>query len=699
MNDKREDTTLLWRDYQRGLTYQSQSGLAKNLPEFVRFFEGKQWPAPTKNTKNLPRPVVNIVKMICRNKKAAILSSRVRIVYSTPRPGVDVESFNRFSDHICREIGQEQKDKEAIDDATKKGTYVFHYYWDSEARGMLGTSTGGMRVECIDPLSIFFANPKERDEQKQRWIMISSREDVSSVRAKADKDVDPESIVADQQDEANRYGTIEQEGDELCTVLTRYFRKNGEVWCEKATKSVVVNKPFPITPDVEAAMRRLKEDTPSEKDEKTDAPRMDAPNNDLTDAARNEPSKLVPKSARAVLYPIVVGNYEPRQGSIFGLGEVEGLIPNQKAINFNLAMLLLNSQQMAWGKYVVHKDALKEQVISNEPGQVLVDHTGTGQGIRKMSESSMPQQPLQLVDTMTQLTRSVTGSSEVMTGESIGANMSGAAIAQLQSQAQIPIEDLRDSFHKVKIKQGRVLAQFYKLFYRDAEYAYEGEAPSPAVGQGAVGQGMIEQGMVDQGVVAPGGKITQIGRFTGADYADVDFEVSCEVMSGTRFSTAGDINVLDVLFGRGAISLRTYIEAYPDDAISNKAKLLECIEGEASDQVAQLTAQLQQAMAQLQESAQIIKDQKQTVDDAVQCIRGNSNLKAQLVELQAEAEQKIGMANAQIAAGNRKIAETTEDAQYFAETLYNMAGDNTMPWGGSVVPAGMGGGAHGMPQM
>lgn len=673
MNDKREDVTALWRDYQHGLDYQVQSGLAKNLPEFVRFFEGKQWPAPTKLTRNMPRPVVNIIKMICRNKKAAIGASRTRIVYSTPRSGVDVESFNRFSDYICREIEQEKYDKEAIDDAVKGGNYNFHYYWDSEARGMLGNSTGALRVECIDTLSIFFADPTEQDEQKQRWIMISSRESVASVRAKADRDVDAESIVADEADEGDRYGTVEQEGDELCTVLTRYFRRDGEVFCEKATRSVIVNKPFPITPDIEGAMRRLTD---------ADGQSMDAPNNDLPDRATNEQSKLMPKRARAVLYPIVVGSYERRKKSIFGLGEVEGLIPNQKAINFNLAMLLLNSQQMAWGKYIVHKDALKDQVITNEPGQVIIDHTGTGQGIRKMGEVGSSPQPLQLVDTMTQLSRSVSGSSEVMTGESIGANMSGAAIAQLQSQAQIPIEDLRDNFHKVKIKQGKVLAQFYKLFYRDAEYAYE-------------------QGEGDE-------RQTNVGRFTGTDFADVDFEVNCEVMSGTRFSTAGDINMLDVLFARGAISLRTYIEAYPDDAISNKSMLLECIEREASDQVTQLTAQLQQAMAQLQESAQIIKDQKETVDHAVQCIRENSNLKVQLVTLQAEAEQKIGEANAQIAAGNRKIeederalAEVTEDATMFAQTLDNIAHDDELFRDGHVtrpamIPAAVPGGAYGM---
>lgn len=661
MDNHREDTTALWCDYQHGLDYQIQSGLAKNLPEFIRFYEGKQWPAPTKLTKNMPRPVVNVIKMICRNKKAAISSSRVRIVYATPRAGVDVEGFNRFSDYICREIEQEKHDKEAVDEAVKKGTYVFHYYWDSEARGMLGNSTGGLRVERIDPLSIFFADPTEQDEQKQRWIILSSRESVASVRAKADADIDVDRIVADEADEGDRYGTVEQEGDELCTVLTRYFRRDGEVFCEKATRTVVVNKPFSITPDIEGAMRRID----AQKDANQD---MDAPNNDLPDKATDEPSKLDPKRARAVLYPIVVGSYERRQGSIFGLGEVEGLIPNQKAINFNLAMLLLNSQQMAWGKYIVHKDALKNQVITNEPGQVLTDYTGTGSGIRKMGEVGMSQQPAQLVDIMTQLTRSVSGSSEVMTGESIGANMSGAAIAQLQSQAQIPIEDLRDNFHKVKIKQGKVLAQFYKLFYRDAEYAYE-------------------QGEESR-------KQTSTGRFTGTDFADVDFEVSCEVMSGTRFSTAGDINVLDILFGRGAISLRTYIEAYPDDAISNKSKLLACIEREAGDKVAQLSAQLQQATAQLQESAQLVKDQKETVDHAVSLIRENNNLKAQIVAIYGEAAKKIGLANAQIEAGNRKIAETTEDAALFAQTLDNVFHDDELFHDGGVTGApGMSGAA------
>ena len=120
------EVTSLWEDYQNGLSYQQSSGLAKNLPKFVKFYEGDQWAAPTKNTKNLPRPVVNIIKMICRNKKSAILSVPVKIIYRAEDDMADVEKFNRFADYIQKELGQEALDKKAIDDGVKKGSYFYH---------------------------------------------------------------------------------------------------------------------------------------------------------------------------------------------------------------------------------------------------------------------------------------------------------------------------------------------------------------------------------------------------------------------------------------------------------------------------------------------------------------------------------------------------------------------------------------------
>lgn len=640
--DVNEETTTLWDDYQNGLSYQASSGLSKKLPEFVRFYEGKQWAAPTKNTRNLPRPVVNIIKMICRSKKSAITAAPVRIIYRAEDETVDVEKFNNFAAYIQKEIGQEGLDKKAIDDGVKKGSYFFHYYWDSEAKGKDGIKEGGLRCEVIDPLSIFFSNPTELDEQKQKWILIASREDVESVRAKCDSDVDPELIVADETD--NKYGVIEQEGNKLCTVLTRYFRKNGEVYCEKATKTVIINKPFSLAPDIAAAGRELGFEE-------------DAPNNSLPD---NHDETLVPEGVRAYLYPVVVGNYEIRENSIYGLGEVEGIIPNQKAINFNLAMMLLNAQEIAWGKYIVLPNALRGQVISNEPGQVLTDYSNTGTGIRKMSEQTMQSQPLQLIDSIMSMTRNVTGANEVMSGEVLGSNMSGAAIAQLQSQAQQPIEDLKDAFWLVKEKQGKVLAQFFKLYYEQKEFSYE----ETAVKRDAQGNPVLNKlGQPEEEEV----QFTDV--FNSSEYAGVEFSVVVEATSGTKASTAGDINALDVLLSKGLISLKTYLKAYPKDALSNRTEILKGIEEDEQSQLAALQQQLAQYAQQVEQSTKIIQQQKETVDKVVSLIQENNQLKTIIANLYTEAKAKIEAGNQQIQLGNEKIAEVQQDATDFAQVI------------------------------
>lgn len=650
-----EGVTKLWELYDNGVSYQASIGLRKNIPEYVRFFEGKQWAKPTQRTKNLPRPVINIIKMICRSKKAAILSSPLRNVYHSDI-GVDVTKLNRFSDYIVKELGQDKHDRNAIDDAVKKGTYIYHYYWDAEARGMDGSYAGGVRCELIDVLSVFFSNPTEPDVQKQKWVLIATREEVSAVRDKCTLEEERGKVGPDEQ-ENNAYGTVEQDGDNLCTVLTRYFRRDGEVYYERATKNAAVTPPTPLAPDIKAAMRELGYDEEAEGD-----------------AMPDEADKGESKALGAYLYPIVVGVYDKREKSIYGLSEVEGLIPNQKAINFFFAMCLLNAQENAWGKYVVSPGALKGQSITNEPGQVLIDHTKTMQGIKKLTEQTLHSMPLDLVNTLTQLTRSVTGATEVMTGEVLGKNMSGAAIAQLQSQAATPIEDLRDNFKEAKKQQGLVLAQFYKLYYSGKKFSYEEERARID----AAGNPMTDE--LGEPVME---KAKGFDTFNGEEFKNAELDVVAETTTGTKSSAAGDINILDTLLAQGKISLKTYFNAYPEDAISNKSEILKGIEADEQAELTRLRAQIEGFAAQMQAQAQeldtakgLLQKQKETVDKAVSVIQENSRLKTQLVALYTEAQGKINQANAQIAAGNQRIAEDeakiselTSDATLFAEEI------------------------------
>ena len=638
----------LREDYERGVAYQGTLGMTSDFPRFIKFYEGKQWPRPTKNTKNLPRPVINFTKMICRNKKSAILARKLRLAYKAENEDIDVTPFNEFAAYVMKELEQDRLDKECVDDGVKKGPYCFHYYWDADARGKDALSDGALRCERIDPLNVFFANPKEKDEQKQRWIIISCREEVSTVRSKADEDVDLNAICSDESDDS--YGNSEQDGEKLCTVLTRYFRVGGEVWCEIATKNAIVRKPFPLAPDVEAARAYLgygDEDEP-----------YDAPTSNLPDGTEKESVERA--RPKAPLYPVVMGSYESREGSIYGIGEIEGLIPNQKAVNFQFAMSLLNAQELAWGKYVVHPNALKGQTITNEPAQVLTDYSGTGNGIKKLSEQVLHGEPTKLAQELIQLSRSMAGSSEVMNGEIVGANMSGAAIAQLQATATQPIEELADNFRLVKEKQGRVVAQFLKLYYIDKPFKYEKSEPK-----------LDEQGrpVFDELGRPISEKVSYSTVFSSSAYENVDFDVIVEAVSGTKASAAGDIALLEALFSQGKISFKTFIKLYPDEALSNKQELLRIAEEEEASLIEEIKRQLDEALAQIAQYQSQLAEQQKTVDSVVVIINENNNLKRLLATLYTEASEKIKTANEQIKRGNAAIEETRSDAQLFATEL------------------------------
>ena len=665
------EVSSLWKLYENGRGYLSSMGLSTKLPLYNRFYEGDQWPAPTRATKSLPRPVVNFVKMIVRSKKSFILASKARIHYEAELSEVDLTALNDFADYMVKEIGQEELDREAVQEACVEGTYIYHYYWDSEAVGRDGRVAGGMRAELLDPLAVVFENPTQRDEQKQKWIIIVTRETVDSVKAKADKGVDLTAIVPDEA-EADDYGTVEQDGSKLCTVLTRYFRKDGEVYVEQATKGVCFKGPSPIAPDVEAARAELFSDSPAAEDAEEDGD-VDPPNNSLPDAAGKAAEKsrgkepLKGERSRAYLYPIVVGQYEPRKKSIYGIGEVEGLIPNQKYVNTLLGMALLNVMAVAWDKYIAHPNALRHQVINNEPGQVLIDYSNTnGQGIKRMGGAALSSLPVSLVEAIMTMTRTVTGSSEVMNGETIGTGFSGAAIALLQEAAKHPINDLREAFWNVKKKQGLVMAQFFRLFYQGAEYVREEKKNN-------------EDGTVEKAKVR--------ATFDAETMENVKFDVVCEATIGTNSSSAGTIALLDQLFTGGHISLTTYIKLYPADALTNKSELLEAVQAMEADKVTLLEESLKQVQGELDRCMAQMAADEQMVSRVRSIINENKELQLALGGLYAESSEKLAAANEQINQGNAKIQEQNADIMKALQEIAQLQGLDLRELAGQIMAA------------
>ena len=685
--DEQEVITKLWEDYENGQAYQRSLGLTTQIPINVDFYEGRQWAAKTESTKHIPRPVVNIVKFIARNKKASIVGSPVSIVFTSNRNPEMANKLTEFNKTIEREMEMDEIRNRKVHEGLLKGTSVIHYYWDAEAKGEMGEFEGGVRAEVIDALNVFFANPQERDEQKQKWIIIASRIEVDAAREMLSKKYAANKDLV-QPDDAEKYYTDEEEqdGTELCTVLTRYFRKDGEVFYERGVKGTMLHDAIPMTPssvDVEEDYETEEiesvegyENEPKNKAKSHDkryGNKMDDGEDKLQDFPNKQADeKIVSDSKKFMLYPISVYNYETREKSIYGISEVEEIIPNQKALNFIFMMQLLSIQNMAWGKWIVKAGALKQQ-ITNAPGQILTDHTPYGvKGISRSDEPPINNAPMAFVDQLISTTRVVTGSTEVMTGEAQTSGQSGQAIANLQAQALKPIQELRERYLRSCKKEAKIVKQFYELFYDGKEFEYSIEGSNPMQMMQGMPQSM-PQGMPQMPMQQPNTKQFVTDKFYGADMDGVMFDIDIEAGAGTPYSETLVIQLLTEYLQAGYIDYETYLELLPAQIATFQSTLLKKVkEGNVNQmkQMQQQLAALQEQVGQYQQFVESLKDrmakQGATVDKVNAVISENRRLNAVLAELQAEYTAKINEANAVLLTQQQQNNQTRQDAEMMA---------------------------------
>lgn len=630
MNDKttktREDRAAeTWEQYEQGKRFQSSIALDATIRENIDFYEGRQWGRKvTDRTKMLPRPVTNFVRMIVNNKMSAMNNKPCRITYEADSQENDSIEFTQFSDYQFKEMGAESVYREAIYNGAIKGTYLFHVYWDAQAKGKKGKVTGALRMESLDPRNVIFCDPSQKDEQKQKYIIISTREEVEAIRSTLPKGIDKKLIVADDEDVKKSNNKTEQDGTEMCTVLVKYFKIDGEVYCEKSVRGTVIRDAFPLRPEYEKVHEQI-------FGKKVDEANGDTPDN--TSDTEEEPlfSAYTP-----TMYPLAVGQYIPREDCIYGISEVEGLIPNQRCFNFSQALQLLQAQNESWSKWIVKPNALGNQKITNEPGQIIVDNSTAGDGIKRVAGGAFNSAVFTLTDNLLSYTRTVVGATEVMNGESISANMSGAAIAQLQSQAQLPNEENRKAFWRVLEKVGRIAEQFYRMYYYDdTEYKVRKSNESGA--------------MTMENAV-----------FSAKKYNNTEFTVVAKVTSGTTSSPAGDITVIDQLKAEGLITTRQWLEAYPEDALSDKNHLLELIKQAEYAENMQLKIQLAERDEQIKALIEQCENSKNQLNAVSQIAGENEKLRGDLALAFNE---------------NRKEKNTRQQAELAAQQYHNDASD------------------------
>ncbi|WP_028609224.1 hypothetical protein [Paenibacillus harenae] len=570
---------MVEKRYKSGIGYLRSMQFLDRWPEYERFKAGDQWPPPTERTKNLPRPVFNIIRYIQNHKVSSVMNENIKMIY-TPQESVEGmqandpqtaemmkladeagEKFTRYSDTVWEEIKQDELNEEALESASNIGTGIWHYYWDTGQKGGLTQPyIGKMCGEVIDPINVFFGNPQQRDVQKQPYIIVSMRSQLSLVRREAKQNGLSAEMVAmiqpdkETQDEGYDRAKIEVDGSEKVTVLFQYWKEDDMIYMCKVASGQIVKK----------------------------------------------------KTAMDFkLYPIAVMQWERRKKSIHGIGDTEGLIPNQKTINFLMAMSVLSVQLTGWPKAVINPSYVDPNTLNNDPSVPIIDNSPPGEkGIEYLMPGTVNGMARDLVESFMEHTRTLASAQDASTGDVGGSQLNASAIMLLQKAAGVPIESIKKRFYRAMEDIGRIWEEFWKVKHNTTRRV----------------------NLQDD----DGNEYSD--EMKGTDYAGIDLNLKIDIGPSSQYSEQLMMTSLDRLYDKQAISTEQYLEFAPKTVVPFKDRLLKQIR-EQQEMAAQMPQPDPQAEAAAQMEQQMaIKQQDHANKLELEQVKGNQQLQLAAVK-------------------------------------------------------------------
>lgn len=626
--DKVQDgLKTFWSDWDTYQSYLASKNYPKVFKECVDFYEGRQY-QDTQMILDIPPVTVNEVRAITDVKTSNILSTPFSVNF---RSSNDMDErlttkLNNFDQAILKELNHDLINRRLVNCNQLKGVFALHYFWNEDTIGTKGIYKGSLQAEVLNPLWIALSNPNEPDIQKQEYVIIGTPMKVNKVKKMAKaiglSDEEVELIRADEcdgltnaEDEKNILN--EDSSKHKCTVLTKYFRQDGEVYFQKCTKNVMLGEPKCLNPLVnKKALLKDKED------ESKDIYAVDP---------ESAPVQTSSYSQGVVddnwyLYPIEMNSLTPSDNSIYGLSDVSDIIMLQKMLNVSFATGYKNALDNVFPKYLAKEGAL-EQEITGEPNEIIYDHSqGSGWGIQKLEGVPLSNSQVGLPATIMEFMKTVSNSRDVLQGDTVGANMSAVAIQSLQVQAEKPIAQQREIFIQSLARMARIRLLFYKFFYHQKRFSYDLDDIAYEEKMEQANYGMGEGNMTPPKY--------SYDTFEGDDYLGSVYEVIVDVGRGTKYDAITAQETLNNLFLNGNLDkmdsdkLEMYILALDNNIFPYKEDLRKLMRKQRQSEKAQLTQQ-----------NQMLTQQVETMSAQMQ------QMQMYIQKLQTEFTDKINMQN------------------------------------------------------
>lgn len=409
----------IYQEYERGQSFNEAIDLYQNVRKNERFFIGNQWEGL--NAPDLPKPVMNILKRVVSYFVAMLSSDDIAVSFTPVNP--DAEIFCSVLTNECERVIEKAKikakNRDLLRDAAVDGDCCLYLYFDPDVE-TYQDAKGDIRAEIVENINVYFGNPYIHEVQDQPYLIIAQRKLLEEVKEEArEHGEDWESIQADEdsnQDEKNPDGR-------MCTVLVKFWRENGTVWCQKSTAKSIVRKAW----DTEYR-----------------------------------------------LYPVAWMNWDKVKNCYHGQAAVTGLIPNQLAVNKLYAMAIRSVEMTAFPKIIYDKTKIRRW--TNKVGEAIQTVGNPNEAIASSYRAQdMSYQVMDLINTTVSMTRDVMGASDAALGNVKPDNTS--AIIAVQQASAIPLELQKLSFYQFVEDYCRIMVDMMRCDFgpRLAKVSIDGE--------------------------------------------------------------------------------------------------------------------------------------------------------------------------------------------------------------------------------
>lgn len=398
--------TKAFEQYEAGRAYKRRIGLYETVGRNRRFYGGDQW-GESATEHALPRPVFNIVRRVTDYLVGAVAGGKMTVHYVDYPRLSDKDSSNEamtaaialLDRHVAYRWENCHMDRLAyrlLLDAALSGDGVLYSYWDMHAEG-----GGDIRTVVWDNCDLYVADMNRADIQGQEYVILAGRESVAQLRREARAaGVSEEAIKYIRSDasallsEGGRsVPELEDEEQAKTTVLLKFWKQDGVVWLEKATREVVI--------------RRM--------------------------------------ATGMHLYPIAYFNWMPTYGSFHGTAPVSGMIANQKFINRAYAMMMKHMTDTAFSKVIYDKSRIPEW--TNEVGCAIAAVGGNlADAVQVVGTGEMQEGCMTLIESAISVTKEMMGATDTALGSAQASNTS--AILALQEASRTALRGVCGAYQQ-----------------------------------------------------------------------------------------------------------------------------------------------------------------------------------------------------------------------------------------------------------